>query len=867
MQRSSWWTTLILLVLFFAAWLPRVWALDRFVTADERLWLARSANFYQALGHGDFAATFQREHPGVTVMWAGTLGFLRVLPDYAANAPGQFNWNDEEVEAWLYEHTEYTPLQLLAAGRWWIVLLISLAISAGDLPLRRLLGVPLAMLATLFIAWDPFALALSRQLHPDGLVAVLTALALFLFVTWLYGGRQRRYLVTSGVVMGLAWLTKTPAIFLVPTCAVLIALEWWRTQRKGAGRPGRGPSTSSGTGADERGRTTPQHPITPSPHLLSPPDPIRLLLAFVLWGTIATLTFVALWPAMWVDPLGTLVRMGSEMGEYVQGHVNPNFFWGATTPDPGALFYPVAYWFRITPATVIGLLAATLLGWRRSWPFGQHKTRRTTGALLIFTLIFAAAMTLGSKKFDRYLLPIFPALDIVAALGWGGLAMWMFGKLGAGEQGNNLSTSSGAEWQGHRGEPQTSSVTPRHPITPSPHHPINPAPLLPHLPLSIAFAATLLLHGLLGLRHFPYYLTYYNPLAGGQATAEQVLMIGWGEGLDQAAAWLNQQPDGATVRVVAWYGDGPLSYFLHNHAPTLSFWGTDYWLIADYAVVYISQWQRQIPSQAVSDFFADRTPIHVVQIDGRDMVRIYDLHDVTPPDFTGLATESAGALSDDVHLLAYSLGQHNFLSGDHFLLRLYLQRTADSTLPIATTVRLLDSAGDEFWRSQHDFAQNWRPTDVVNHDYEIAVPADAPSGDYSLAVQTNDREHVVTTVQIAAAQQVVPDADRGLVQISAVEHPPLVKAGKSFLVQMAATGQVDGSLKLSARLVDNSGATIAQTDAILKTDTQVELTPPNETKAGLYTLVAVVYDPQTLNPYPDTQGRFETPLSQVEVGE
>ena len=97
-------TALLLIALFFAAWLPRVLALDAFVTPDERKWLARSANFYQAISHGDLANTFQREHPGVTVMWAGMLGFLGEYPNYANVSPGQFTWDREYFEIWLKRH-------------------------------------------------------------------------------------------------------------------------------------------------------------------------------------------------------------------------------------------------------------------------------------------------------------------------------------------------------------------------------------------------------------------------------------------------------------------------------------------------------------------------------------------------------------------------------------------------------------------------------------------------------------------------------------------------------------------------------------------------------------------------------------------
>ena len=126
-DRHSYWgrmrigrTPIIVLALFAAAWLPRVVALDAFVTIDERKWLARSANFYQAISVGELANTFQREHPGVTVMWLGTLGILSEYPDYASETPGQFAWAREEFEPWLAENTTHNPLDLLAAARWFI---------------------------------------------------------------------------------------------------------------------------------------------------------------------------------------------------------------------------------------------------------------------------------------------------------------------------------------------------------------------------------------------------------------------------------------------------------------------------------------------------------------------------------------------------------------------------------------------------------------------------------------------------------------------------------------------------------------------------------------------------------------------------
>src|SRR5512134_3286084 len=106
---------LLVLVVMLAPWLPRGLALDRFVTTDEVLWLTRSANFYYALAHGDFKNTYQKEHPGVTTMWAGTLGFLTRYPEYRDRGQGQLHYL--VFHDFLEQQSKTLPLQLLAASR------------------------------------------------------------------------------------------------------------------------------------------------------------------------------------------------------------------------------------------------------------------------------------------------------------------------------------------------------------------------------------------------------------------------------------------------------------------------------------------------------------------------------------------------------------------------------------------------------------------------------------------------------------------------------------------------------------------------------------------------------------------------------
>jgi hypothetical protein len=561
---------LTLLVLILALWLPRGLGLDQFVTPDEPLWLTRSANFYYALAHGDLASTYQKEHPGVTILWAGTASFLLRDPGYRDSQRGQLT-SDEFHQYMGRKARTVTPLQLLITARAILVLAQVLILALAFLYARRLLGLLPAVLGFLLIAFDPFHLALTRLLHLDGLFSNLVLLSLLAFIAYLRK-RRRLDLVLSGLVAGLSWLTKTPSLFLVPVVGLLALVQAWPPSPRDAARHA----------ANAR-------------RLPGLQDLWRQFRPLLAWFALAALVFTVLWPSMWVQPLQTLSNLFNGALSFAeQGHNSALFFNGQVIADGNLglsyfYYYPLTYLWRSTPPVLLGLALAMWGVFARRAPFNRPEARQVAFGLAVLVLIFLAGFTLSAKKFDRYLLPAYAPLDILAGMGWTCLVA-------------ALATA-------RKGFLKTFGRY---------------AAMLIVL-LVVALQASLSLHT------FPYYFTYYDPLMGGGQRAPAVMHIGWGEGLDQAARYLNQKPNAAQLSAISWGSTGCLSYFFKGSTRSILLEQTAdevqlrRLLDSDYAVIYINQEQAQL-ARPVLDYVARLKPEHTIWLNGIRYADIYKIH-------------------------------------------------------------------------------------------------------------------------------------------------------------------------------------------------------------------------------------------------
>jgi 4-amino-4-deoxy-L-arabinose transferase-like glycosyltransferase len=626
----------VLLVLALSLAL-RLASLDVFIASDELKWTCRSLGFREALMRGDWAGTFRVGHPGVITTWLGTLALPR-----SSSAVETCRRTDDAQEPSRAGETPQEQTQRLAElgrllfrGRIGVALFTWLSIAAIYLLARTLWGPEVALPGLALVALDPFYLAHSRFLHLDAVLASAMTLSLLSLLISVRGPksevqsqRKQGVLVLSGALGGLAMLNKSPGMFLVPFVALLLVAD---ALRRGGSRKAL----------------------------------LRAARDLGVWLLAAGVVYVALWPALWSDPMGTVARvLAKAIGYAEEGHESGNFFLGRPVDDPGPGFYPLAALFRLSPLALIGLIAALprLVKGR-----DRPEQRFSLAALLLYSLLFGAFMTLGAKKFDRYLLPVFPALDLVAAAGLFEVVKVLSAQV------DKHTRKQGTRDQGSGTRPL--SLVP-YPLSLIPY----PLSLIPCFPFSLFPCLLISLCTAFTLPHHPYYLTCYNPLLGGLRQAQKVLLVGWGEGYDRAAAYLNAKPEAQHLQATVRGASNFAPLFSGETRPVAGYrpWQSDY------VVFYISQVQRLRNESLLEEyvFNPQAQPEQVVTLHGVDYAWIYaNTHYLQPMSYI----EEHGQPGQDLLLV-----NGGSLFAKHYQGELPLQ-TLYTHWGLSETVELLDS--------------------------------------------------------------------------------------------------------------------------------------------------------------------------------
>jgi 4-amino-4-deoxy-L-arabinose transferase-like glycosyltransferase len=378
------WNVLVPALLLLVTLLPRMLPLGTLTNPDELGWLNRSVSFYDALSRSDWAGTLQAFHPGVVPMWG-----------FGALMCARFGLS--QLQAWLAVGA--LPMADLArAAMLFPVLLSGLTVLATYGLVRRLAGREIGLYAALLLAVEPYYMAFTHATHMDLIHASLMLVAALCWLNYLHR-RRWLFLVGGGIVAGLALLTRSASIYLVPFC-MLAAGGYFLADN--LSRRGMHLHPEWGRWA---GRT---------------------ILAWFAWLGLAALTVFALWPALWADPAAVVARLGEGIFRSVEGaHPAPVFFLGEIiADDPGTLYYWLILLFRLRPLTLILVILNPLLlvlAWRRLPAQGRAAWMLGWG----YVAFYFVQMSLATHKLERYLLPIVLALSVLAGLSLAVAARWL----------------------------------------------------------------------------------------------------------------------------------------------------------------------------------------------------------------------------------------------------------------------------------------------------------------------------------------------------------------------------------------------------------------------------------------------------------
>jgi hypothetical protein len=242
------------------------------------------------------------------------------------------------------------------------------------------------------------------------------------------------------------------------------------------------------------------------------------------------------------------------------------------------------------------------------------------------------------------------------------------------------------------------------------------------------------------LAAYPYYLAYFNPLMGGLSRAVETTLVGWGEGMEQAAAYLNQRPDADELTVASVPAQTFLPFFRGEGE---NFYTNDVALRADYVVLYVSQLQRLAPSPEVIRYFSAMEPERTIYIRGVPYVWIYPGPKFIVTDLPPEATRTNISFADRMQLAGYQVSRSGSSISDLEMV-LYWHALSRVDADFTISVRLVDSDGT--WLAQHDSwpvggllpTSQWRPGDYVRDRHALNLPAEATPGEYAIQIVVYD---------------------------------------------------------------------------------------------------------------------------------
>ena len=359
---------------------------DNFNT-DVWRWKARSYDFGSGVSSANFEMTLQKYHPGVTLMWVGSIGAK--LNNVYSNLVGKSLVAGDDVGI---------IFQLDFIQKFLLVMALGLATSFIFHALRNIVDLKYAFLSVFLLSLEPFYLGLTRVFHLEGLVSTFMLAGILWLYYFLQDKSKRKRLIISGVFSGLALLTKTSAFFLVLFSGLTILIHTFRNGNYSFRKKGKSKFTWKMVWGFIKSFGS----------------------IFLPWFLALIVVFFALWPAMWIAPGTVIQTLYSGVADIGVEGDHFQFYFGKLVEDPGPSFYFVVLALRSTIYMLVGFVGSLII--RKKFP---ENMRKFLDFLLIFIFFYFIQLTIPTKKLDRYILPSFVVISLISSM----FFIWLFERI------------------------------------------------------------------------------------------------------------------------------------------------------------------------------------------------------------------------------------------------------------------------------------------------------------------------------------------------------------------------------------------------------------------------------------------------------
>ena len=349
--------------------MPRVISLGSDISNyDASFWYPRMDNFTKNILRGEYKLTYQKYHPGVTMLW--TSGTSKYIFEKAFEKV--FHYNPR------FMASQFTRLNF--ASIFPLVVIISALGVFQYYLISKLVNKKLGIFFAIVLSLEPFFLGTSKFLHLSALTAMFMFTSfLALFYHYHTSRKDNKYFYISSILLGLGALTKIDAVIALPVNALIIMFyEFNKTK------------------------------------IVNIKTTLNIVKAGLLHVLIICFTFYILFPSMWVAPIWTIKKIIEE------GILETAFdSSGADTITKiKFMFYPETILIRSLPTFFFGLIGGIILT-LKNFKNSKYKNYIQILAWVLFFIIFnIAILSIPEKIKDRYLINLYPPMSVLVALFW-----------------------------------------------------------------------------------------------------------------------------------------------------------------------------------------------------------------------------------------------------------------------------------------------------------------------------------------------------------------------------------------------------------------------------------------------------------------